>query len=129
MKRCSALTAGGGRCQRIVSDASEYCYSHDPSQAAARSRNASRGGKSGGKSRLAPRATEAREIRTELRRMAAEVEAGGLDRGMAAVAGQLLNYSLGALRMELKAEEVEDLIPRIEALEKPAKGRETSRWG
>ena len=124
MKRCSALTAGGGRCQRIVSDSSEYCYSHDPAQAEARKRNASRGGKSGGKGRTAPRAHEASDIRAELRRMAAEVEAGELDRGAAAVAGQLLNYALGALRTELKAQEIEDLVPRIEAVE-----RRKELWG
>ena len=62
--------------------------------------------------------------------MAAEEEAGGLDRGAAAVAGQLLNYALGALRVEIKAEEVEELIPRIEALEQRARQQGGARgWG
>jgi hypothetical protein len=62
--------------------------------------------------------------------MAAEVEAGGLDRGAASVAGQLLNYALGALRVEIKAEEVEELIPRIESLEQRASTKEGARgWG
>jgi hypothetical protein len=62
--------------------------------------------------------------------MAAEVEAGGLDRGAGAVAGQLLNYALGALRVEIKAEEVEELIPRIETLEQRASSQGGARgWG
>ena len=40
-----------------------------------------------------------------------------LDRGVGAIVGTLLNYALGALRTELKAQELDDLIPRIEALE------------
>jgi len=62
--------------------------------------------------------------------MAAEVEVGGLDRGAAAVAGQLLNYALGALRVEIKTEEVEELIPRIEVLEQRAVSERGARgWG
>jgi hypothetical protein len=34
-----------------------------------------------------------------------------------AIVGTLLNYALGALRTEFKAQELDDLIPRIEALE------------
>jgi len=56
--------------------------------------------------------------------MAAEVEAGQLDRGRAAVAGQLLNYAVASLRTELKAQEIEELVPRIEAVE-----RRKELWG
>jgi hypothetical protein len=45
------------------------------------------------------------------------------------VASRILGVYLRAVEQERKLRELEDLIPRIEALEKPAKGRETSRWG
>jgi hypothetical protein len=119
MRRCSALTTGGGRCQRIVSDGSDFCYSHDPDRAEQRKRGASKAGKTGGRGRARePRAAEARGIRADLLRMAGLVEAGELDRGKAAVAGQLMNYALAALRTELKAEELDDLVPRMEAIER-----------
>jgi hypothetical protein len=123
--RCAAITRAGERCRAEATHGS-YCWSHAPETAEARKRRAIKGGRSGGNGRASrsSRAAEASEIRAELRRMAAEVEAGQLDRGAAAVAGQLLNYALGALRTELKAQEIEDLIPRIEAVE-----RRKELWG
>jgi phage/plasmid-associated DNA primase len=129
--RCAAITRAGDRCRAEATHGS-YCWSHAPETAEARKQRASKGGRIGGNGRASrsPRAAEAREIRAELRRMASEVEAGGLDRGAAAVAGQLLNYALGALRVEIKTEEVEELIPRIEKLEQGASTKEGVRgWG
>lgn len=130
MRRCSALTAGGGRCQRIVSDGVEYCYAHDPDRAEQRSRGARKAGRTGGRGRARePRAAEARGIRADLLRMAEAVEGGELDRGKAAVAGQLYNYALAALRTELKAEEMDDLVPRLEAIEaRLDQERGAERW-
>ena len=129
--RCAAITRAGVRCKAEATHGS-YCWSHAPETAEARKQRASKGDRSGGNGRASrsPRAAEAREIRAILRRMAAEVEAGGLDRGAASVAGQLLNYALGALRVEIKAEEVEELIPRIEVLEHRARSQgDTRGWG
>ena len=129
--RCSAITRARERCKAEATLGS-YCWSHAPETAEARKLRASKGGRTGGNGRASrsTRAAEAREIRAELRRMASEVEAGGLDRGAAAVAGQLLNYALGALRVEIKTEEVEELIPRIEMLEQRAGSQGRARgWG
>jgi len=100
-------------------DGYQWCFNHHPDLAKERSANARRGGRSGGKGRAHPisRAHEARQIRGELKRLAKAVEKGELDRGVGAIVGTLLNYALGALRTELKAQELDDLIPRIEALE------------
>jgi hypothetical protein len=57
------------------------------------------------------------------------VEEGQLDRGAAAVIAQLYNVALRALAVELKAEEHEELIPRVEAIEERLKQGGTSRWG
>jgi len=130
MRRCSGITAGGGRCQRLVSDASEYCYAHDPARAEQRSRGARKAGKAGGRGRARePRAAEARTIRADLLRMAAAVEVGTLLPGRAAVSGQLQNYALHALRTELKAEEMDELLPRIEEIERRlGQEREAAPW-
>jgi hypothetical protein len=128
--RCAAITRAGERCKAEATHGS-YCWSHAPETAGARKQRASKGGRAGGNGRTSrsPRSAEAREIRTELRRMASEVEVGSLDRGHAAVCGQLLNYALGALRVEIKAEEVEELIPRIAALEERARPQgDARRW-
>ncbi len=129
--RCAAITRAGERCKAEATHGS-YCWSHAPEKAEARKQRASKGGRTGGNGRASrsPRAAEAREIRAELRRLASDVEEGFLDRGHAAVCGQLLNYALGALRMEIKAEEAEELIPRIEALEERARsqGDDWRQW-
>jgi hypothetical protein len=119
MATCSAITKAGARCKASAMDGYQWCFNHHPDLAKERSANARRGGRSGGKGRAHPiaRAHEAREIRGELKRLAKAVEKGELDRGVGAIVGTLLNYALGALRTELKAQELDDLIPRIEALE------------
>jgi hypothetical protein len=48
MRRCSFTKADGARCERIVGDGSEYCYSHDPGRAEERYHNAKKAGKTGG---------------------------------------------------------------------------------
>jgi hypothetical protein len=126
--RCAAITRAGERCKAEATHAS-YCWSHAPETAVARKQRASKGGRAGGNGRTSrsPRAAEAQEIRAELRRMASEVEGGSLDRGHAAVCGQLLNYALGALRVEIKAEEVDEIIPRLEVLEERARSQGDNR--
>jgi hypothetical protein len=53
-----------------------------------------------------------------------------VDKGAAAVAGQLLNTYLRAVSVELKAREQLELLERLEALEETLEGRKGgSRWG
>jgi hypothetical protein len=110
MRRCSGLKPTGGRCERIVSSEREYCYSHDPERATERKRNAARGGK-------AKANREISDIKGRLSTLADKVLAGDVDRADAAVAGQLLNILVGAMRVELKVREQEELLERIEVLE------------
>jgi hypothetical protein len=56
-------------------------------------------------------------LKQRFEELAEDVIDGKVDRGNAAVAGQLLNYSVGAIRAGLKAKEVEELEGRLEALE------------
>jgi hypothetical protein len=68
---------------------------------------------------------EISEVKRRLSTLADDVLAGEVDKGVAAVASQVLNVYLRAVSVELKARELE-LEARIEALEQPQAGG--SRW-
>ena len=65
----------------------------------------------------------ARGLKKQLKDLAADVLAGEVDRGRAAVANQLLNTYLRAAEQERKARELEEIAGRLEALEEVLKGR------
>jgi hypothetical protein len=46
------------------------------------------------------------------------VQDGTVDKGRGAVAGQLLNYMIRCVQVEMQAREQEELVERLEALEK-----------
>ena len=54
---------------------------------------------------------------------------GSVNRGVAAVASQILNVYLRAIELERKVKEQEEILDRIEALEQSAEAKEGSRWG
>ena len=131
MKRCAALTKGGGRCQRIASDGSGYCYSHDPAMAEERHRNAQRAGQAGGRGRPGAGASgELATVKAELRDVIADVRDGSLDRGTGAVIGGLYNTLLRSLELQRKWFEADELERRLAVLEEQAEQeREASSWG
>lgn len=92
----------------------EWCWSHDPARADERRRNASRGGRSGGRGRGGG---EIAEIKAHLRDLTAEVLAGAMPTARYAVANQLINTRLRAVELERRVKETEELEARIEALE------------
>jgi hypothetical protein len=108
MPRCAGTKRDGGRCATIV-DAS-YCYQHDPARAQERKRNASRAAKSKPSRELAG-------VKRRLSDLADDVLEGRQDRGVAAVASQILNVYLRAVSVELKAREQLELVERLEMLE------------
>ena len=110
MVRCAGVKRDGGRCTVIVNGSQNYCYQHDPKRAEERRRNASR----------AARGKPTREllgIKQRLSGLADAVLTGGVDRGVAAAASQILNVYLRAVSVELKAREQLELTERLEALE------------
>ncbi len=110
MPRCAGVKRDGNQCAVIVGGAQTYCYQHDPARAAERSRHASRAAKS-------KPSRELQEIKIRLSGLADDVLAGRVDRGDAAVAGQLLNTVIRAVGVELKVREHLDVIERVEELE------------
>ena len=114
MAKCSGITRAGTACKGIPIEGSAWCYVHDPSHTEERRRHGSRGGRRGGRGR--PQA-ELADIKDRIREMVKDVREGTMDRGDAAVCGQLYNTLIRAVSVELKVVEQRELIERLEELE------------
>jgi hypothetical protein len=114
MPRCVGTKPDGTSCERIVGASQEYCYSHDPSRTEERKRAASRGGKRGGRRRSS---SELVRLQARFEGLAARVLSGEVERGVGAVAAQLLNGARACVATRLKAIEQEDVLERLEELE------------
>jgi hypothetical protein len=120
MAVCSGIKRDGSRCTATVEPPQQYCWWHDPANADKRRRAASKGGKGGG----------SREVRDLKRRISEVVDAvleGTQDRGRAAVAIQGFNALRSMLELERKIREQEEVLERLEALERDDK-EGGSRW-
>ncbi len=127
MSVCSGIKAAdGGRCRAQAMRNSQWCIGHDPDQAEARRRRASKGGKRGGRGR--PQA-ELANIKARLSDLADSVLEGRQDRQDAAVVGQLLNTVIRAVSVELKAREQLELVERLEMLEEALEQKGGRRYG
>jgi hypothetical protein len=121
---CAGITRKGARCTASVPPGAEWCYNHDPEREAERRRNARRGGKAKASGELAG-------IKQRLWGLADDVLEGNVERGVAAVASQVLNVYLRAVSVELKAREQLELIERLETLEEALAHNKGGgrRWG
>jgi hypothetical protein len=128
MALCSGIKADGGRCKAQAIVDSQWCFSHHPDYEQARRRRASKGGKRGGRGR--PQA-ELSDIKRRLLGLVDDVLEGRQDKGVAAVASQVLNVYLRAVSVELKAREQLEIVERLEALEESLQpeGKGGRRWG
>ncbi len=121
MAQCAGIKRDGGRCAVVVGPGQSHCYAHDPGRAEERRRNASRGGKRGGRGR--PQA-ELSDVKRRLSDLVDDVLEGRKDRGDAAVAGQLLNTYIRAVGVELKVREQQEIVERLEELEEGIRHRD-----
>lgn len=117
MARCAGHKPDGTPCERIVSASQTHCFSHDPARKDERRRNAAKAGRSKPNKELV-------EVKGRLRELAEDVIAGRVDRGNAAVAGQLLGTFIRATTAEIKIKEVLELEERLAALEEFTEGGE-----
>jgi hypothetical protein len=124
MALCSGIRADGGRCKAQAMRNSAYCIGHDPDQAEARRRRASKGGKRGGRGRPIAELGTLRDENADIRRRLLE---GELQPNVAAVAVQSINTDIRAVGVVLKAREQEELIERLEALETALEQRKGER--
>jgi hypothetical protein len=126
MARCSGIRADGGRCGAQAIRSTEFCVNHHPDYEDARRRRNSKGGKRGGRGRPT---SELARLASRFEELADKVLSGEVERGVGAVAGQLLNGARACVRDGLTAREQEELIERLEALEQAVESRRgDSRW-
>lgn len=118
MLQCAGIKRDGGRCAVVVGPGKGHCYAHDPDRETERKRNASRGGRSKGGGELAALKKQARDL-------AADVLAGEVLTGRAAVVNQIFNTLIRAIEQERKNYETGELAERLEAMEEVLKGRKT----
>ena len=119
---CTATKRDGSPCTLPSYGSDGLCWAHDPKNAERRRRGQSRGGKS-------KPTKELLSIKQRLLALADDVLEGTVDRGVAAVASQILNVYLRAIELERKVKEQEEILDRIEALERSAEAKGGSRWG
>jgi predicted RNA-binding Zn ribbon-like protein len=123
MNRCLGTKRDSSPCTVSVEPPQTFCWWHDPANADARKQAAARGGKRAGRGR--PQA-ELSDIKRRLSDLADDVLEGRQDKGVAAVASQVLNVLLRAISVETKLKEQLELVGRLEALEE---GLEQTRGG
>ncbi len=125
MALCAGIKADGGRCGAQAMRNSQWCIGHDPDQAEARRRRASKGGKRGGRGRPVAELATLRVENADIRERLLE---GNLKPGVAAVAVQSINTDIRAVSAALKAREQEELEQRLEDLEELLEQR-GNQWG
>jgi hypothetical protein len=124
LSKCSAITRSGERCKGKAIDASGLCHAHHPDRAEARRRAGHKGGKRGGRGR--PMA-ELHSIRDRIETLVEDVLKGRVDKGRAAVAGQLYNTLIRAVSVELKAKEVEEIAKEVEDIKDMLEAKRNQR--
>ncbi len=127
MVKCSAITQAGTVCKGTPIDGSSYCYVHHPDHAGERRRHGSKGGKRGGRGRPT---SELARLASRFEELADKVLSGEVERGVGAVAGQLLNGARACVRDGMAAREQEELVERLETLEGALEHRRGGKkWG
>jgi hypothetical protein len=94
----------------LVSASRTYCFSHDPSKAETRSRNAAAGGR--GKA-----SKEVRTLKGEIKALIADVRSGDVDRNDAAAMISGYRALHAYLELERRVQEQDELESRLAALE------------
>ena len=127
MTRCVHTKPGGERCGATAMKGYATCYGHREDLAEERRRNASRGGKAGGRGRAGP--GEMKEIKGNIRSVIHGVLSGRIERGVGAVLFQGHNTLLKAVELERKVREQDELEERLRALERASGERGAGQWG
>jgi hypothetical protein len=108
----------------------EWCWNHHPDYEHARRRRAWKGGKRGARGRPS---VELARLQRVFEGLASRVLEGDVERGVAAVAAQCLNGARACIRDGLAARQQEELVERLENLEREALETKTGnggrRWG
>ena len=109
--QCSFIKASGERCRGSATGQHGLCWAHDPKNAEARRRAASRGGR--GKANR-----EVAALKEDIKDMIADVKAGELDRNDAAVMIQGYRALKDFIALERQVRETDELAAEIEELKR-----------
>ena len=125
MKRCEALKGDGTRCQSSAMRGSGWCWNHDPAKAEERKRNATRGGRAGGRGRssLDETAQAKRHVKGIMARLIRGDAQMSREVAMACFTG--FNVLARYIELERKIVEQEDLAERLDNMEEAL----DSGWG
>ena len=107
---CTGTKRDGSPCTLPSNGSSGLCWAHDPANAEKRRRGQSRGGRN-------KPSRELQAIKQRLSELADGVLDGSVEKGVGAVASQVLNVYLRAISVELKVVEQRELIERLGELE------------
>ena len=113
MSLCAGIKADGGRCKAQAMRGSTWCIGHDPEQAEARQRRASKGGRRGGRGRPS---AELVGVKAEIWEVIEAVRSEALERSTGAVVFQGYNTLLKALDTERRIRETDELARQVEEL-------------
>ena len=102
MSKCARITQASTACKGVPIDGSGYCYVHHPDHAEEWRRHGSRRGQRGGRGRPS---VELARLQRRFEELAEQVLSGDIERGVGAVAGQLLNGARACIRDGLTARE------------------------
>ena len=116
MGTCSGTKADGTKCEARAMKSSAWCFNHSPDHSEQRRRNASKGGRAGGRGRPGA-GEEVLWLRQTLKDVVEGMLTGEMDRSRAAVAVQALNSLRGLLETEHRIKESQEYEERIAVLE------------
>jgi len=109
MNQCSATKPNGERCKRTADGPEDYCWAHDPKNAAERHRSAS-------KAATAKADKEVKEVKRDIRDLVAMIRDEGFDPTAANAINRLYNTLLAYILAERGIYREEDLAVRIREL-------------
>ena len=121
MERCGGSKRDNSPCSVTVEPPHTYCWWHDPQNAAARQRAASKGGR-------AKANPLTKELHALLEDLTARVVDGTLPTARGAVANQLIHTRIRLLDFERRVRELDDVEERLARLEREG-GQGGRSWG
>ena len=110
-RQCAGIRRDGGRCTALVNGSQEYCYQHDPDQAARRKAASSKAAKARHK-----KDPEISELNRRVREVLDDVLSGEVDRADASVFFQGAGVLIRGLEQQRKIRETEELAAEVEEL-------------
>src|SRR5919199_6849787 len=124
MPKCLGTKRDGSQCTQTVEPPQAYCWWHHPDNAEKRQRAASKGGK-------AKASKLTKQLHDLLEDLTTRVVEGTLETSRGAVANQLISTRIRLLEFERRAREQEELVGRLEELERLLEERKEygASWG